>query len=116
MKEYVYTMPQSFMDDKSVPAHWRLLGYLNGFFINGNAVWASNETIGEKIGCSPRSIQTAVKTLEDKGLIVCERTRRTRIITPKITLNDDYTTENKSVKIETKRHIVTGKQIGRAHV
>lgn len=48
-KEYIYTMPQAFMDDKSVPTHWRLLGYLNGFFINGKSVWASSATIAEEL-------------------------------------------------------------------
>jgi len=73
------------MDDLSVPTHWRLLGYLNGFFINGKQVWASNETIAQKLNVSSRSIQTAVKTLEQMDIIGTKRTKNSRIIIPNYT-------------------------------
>ncbi len=76
----IYTMPRGFYEDKEVPTHWRLLAYLNGFFINGLSVWASNETISEELNVTPRSIINAVKILEEKSFIWCERTKRSRII------------------------------------
>jgi len=74
-------MPEEFMADTSVPAHWRLLGILNGFFINDGHFWGSNEWLMEKLNCkSERTIQEAVKTLEEIGKIYCIRTGNTRKI------------------------------------
>lgn len=75
-------MPQAFMDDKSVPTRWRLLAYLNGFFLNGQVVWSSNETLSEELGVDEKSIQRAVKELDDRGLIECKRTKTSRVIYP----------------------------------
>lgn len=79
---YTYSMPQAFMDDKSVPTRWRLLAYLNGFFLNGQVVWSSNETIASELGVDEKSIQRAVKELDDRGLIECKRTKASRVIYP----------------------------------
>jgi hypothetical protein len=53
------------MQDQSVPARWRVLGYLNGFFINHRKCWASNETIAQAIGAHKDTVSQAVKELED---------------------------------------------------
>lgn len=79
---YTYSMPQSFMDDKSVPTRWRLLAYLNGFFLNGQVVWSSNETIAQELDVDEKSIQRAVKELDERGLIECKRTKASRVIYP----------------------------------
>lgn len=76
-------MPEDFMSDQSVPAHWRLLGILNGFFLNYKPVYASNEWLSEQLKCSTRTITDAVARLEQMGFIVCERTRTTRVIKQK---------------------------------
>tara|TARA_Y100000310_G_scaffold336064_1_gene419638 strand:- start:391 stop:1050 length:660 start_codon:yes stop_codon:yes gene_type:complete len=73
-------MPESFMKDQTVPARWRLLGIINGFLINGNDFYASNEWIMDKLGCSEQTVSNAVKELEDLGEIICNRTRRSRLI------------------------------------
>lgn len=80
MGNHVYTMPQVFMDDKSVPTHWRLLGYLNGFFLNGKSVWASNETIAKELHVDEKSITRAVSKLEKLQLIKTKRTKNSRVI------------------------------------
>lgn len=69
------------MNDSSVPAHWRLLGILNGFFINGKKVYASNEWFAEQLKCSTRTVTDAISKLEQLGKIHCERTRTSRVIT-----------------------------------
>jgi hypothetical protein len=79
---YTYTMPQLFIEDKQVPTRWRLLAYLNGFFLNGQVVWSSNETISEELGVDEKSVQRAVKELDDRGLIECKRTKSSRVIYP----------------------------------
>lgn len=83
-KPYIYVMPQAFIEDNDVPARWRVWGYINGFFVNNQTCWASNETIGEKIRAHKDTVSKAVGELEEMGLISCERTRRTRLISPKI--------------------------------
>lgn len=80
MQDFIYTMPQGFMDDVKVPLRWRLLGYLNGFFINGNPVWASNAKLAEKLKATTRGIQKAINELEEIGLVECERTKTSRVI------------------------------------
>lgn len=82
MEEYIYTMPQSFIEDKDVPTRWRLYGYLNSFFINGKPVYASNDYFATKLDVSSRSIQNAVKELEERGFVECKRNKTSRIITP----------------------------------
>lgn len=73
-------MPEDFMSDPSVPAHWRLLGILNGFFLNHKPVYASNDWLAQQLGCTTKTISTAVAKLEELELITCERTKRSRVI------------------------------------
>lgn len=80
MKPHIYTMPEEFVKDSNVPARWRALAVLNGFFLNGKKCWASNEWIGKEIKAHKDSVSQAIKELEDLKLIRCERTRRTRLI------------------------------------
>lgn len=81
-KEYTYSMPQSFLADKSVPVRWRVWAVINGFFIAGKEFWASNDWIGEQIGCHKDSVSQGVKELEDLGMMHSKRTRRSRVIYP----------------------------------
>ena len=76
----IYTMPQSFMDDKSVPTHWRLLWLLNWFFLNGNSVWKSNATLWKELWVSERSVTRAIVILEKMQLIFIRRTKTSRTI------------------------------------
>lgn len=68
------------MADQSVPAHWRLLGVLNGFFVNNLTVHASNKWLAAQLKCSERTVSDAVAKLEEFGKITCVRTRTSRII------------------------------------
>ena len=77
----IYSMPEEFMYDQNVPAHWRVLGILNGFFLNRKKVYASNKWFSEQLGCSERTITEAIGTLERIGKISCKRTKTTRVIT-----------------------------------
>lgn len=79
---YIYTMPESFVIDTDVPVRWRLWAVLNGFFLNSQKCWASNEWLGLKVNAHKDSVSQGVKELEEFGLIKCERTRRSRIISP----------------------------------
>jgi hypothetical protein len=80
-ENYIYVMPEEFMEDKSVPAYWRLLGVLNGFFINNGSFWGSNKWLANRLGYkSIKTISTAVSKLEEMGKIRCERTKTTRVI------------------------------------
>lgn len=75
-------MPEAFVKDPNVPARWRILAIINGFFLNGQKCWAGNDYLAEKIGTHKDTVSQAVKELEDLKMIVCERTRRTRLIVP----------------------------------
>lgn len=66
---YIYTMPEKFMEDESVPVKWRLYGYINGFWIAGKPVYASNQYFAEKLKCSERHISRALAELETDGLL-----------------------------------------------
>lgn len=79
-EEFIYTMPEAFMKDKDVPARWRILGILNGFHINGQVFYGSNQWLMKRLGCGQQTITRAIKELEDMKEIVCERTATTRII------------------------------------
>src|SRR5882724_4910342 len=83
----VYSMPQKFIEDLNVPARWRVLAVLNGFFINNNPCWASNEWIAEKIGAHKDTASQGVKDLENLGLIQVTRGPKTRSIVPMIGTN-----------------------------
>ena len=75
---YVYTMPESFLKDKSVPARWRVLAVINGFILNGGCFYGSNEWLMEQLGCSEPTVSSAFKELEELKEIRTERTKRTR--------------------------------------
>lgn len=80
---YTYTMPEEFMADQSVPIQWRLLGVLRGFFFNNLPVYATNEWLMARLGCSERTIQRGIQELEDLKLIQCQRSGNRRIILPR---------------------------------
>lgn len=75
---YVYSMPESFLKDKSVPARWRVLAVINGFILNGGCFYGSNEWLMEQLDCSQHTVSTAFTELEELHEIRTERTRRTR--------------------------------------
>jgi len=75
-------MPEEFIKDMNVPIRWRIWAILNGFFINRQKCWASNEWLGEHVEAHKDSVSQGVKELEKMGVIKCERTRRTRTISP----------------------------------
>jgi biotin operon repressor len=77
---YSYSMPEAFLRDQSVPARWRLLGIMNGFFINGKPFYGSNEWLKEKLNCSEQTISNAMAELEQLGEVRTVRTRRSRIV------------------------------------
>lgn len=75
---YTYSMPESFLKDKSVPARWRVLGVINGFILNGGCFYGSNEWLMEQLDCSEQTVSNAFAELERLGEIRTERTKRTR--------------------------------------
>lgn len=77
---YTYSMPESFLKDKSVPARWRVLGVINGFILNGGCFYGSNEWLMEQLGCSQQTISTAFAELEELKEIRTERTKRSRLV------------------------------------
>lgn len=79
---YVYTLPEQFLTDTSVPIRWRVWAVINGFFVSGQKCWASNEWLGEKVKAHKDSVSQAIKELENMKMLSCERTRRTRLISP----------------------------------
>lgn len=84
---YTYSLPEQFLEDQSVPARWRVWAVINGFFINGGSCWASNEWIATRIKSHKDTVSQAVKELEDKGIIKCQRGARSRTILPMIGAN-----------------------------
>lgn len=79
---YIYTLPEQFIADKSVPLHWKLYTLINGFWISGNEVFASNSYFAKKLGCSERYIQDCLKTLEDMKLLRRDGVSQNRRILP----------------------------------
>lgn len=77
---HIYTMPESFLQDQSVPARWRVLGIINGFLLNDQKFWGSNEWLGKQIKAHKDTVSQAIKELEEQGFIVCRRTRRKRVV------------------------------------
>lgn len=75
---YIYTMPESFLKDKSVPARWRVLGVINGFIINGGCFYGSNEWLMEQLGCTEPTVSAAFAELESLNLVDIRRTARSR--------------------------------------
>lgn len=75
---YTYSMPESFLKDKSVPARWRVLGVINGFILNGGCFYGSNEWLMEQLGCTEPTISAAFAELEKLNLVEIRRTARSR--------------------------------------
>jgi hypothetical protein len=75
---YIYTMPESFLKDKNVPARWRVLGVINGFVLNGGCFYGSNEWLMEQLGCTEPTVSAAFAELEKLNLVRIERTARSR--------------------------------------
>lgn len=75
---YIYSMPESFLRDKSVPARWRVLAVINGFILNGGCFYGSNGWLMDQLGCSEPTVSSAFKELEVLQEIRTERTKRTR--------------------------------------
>lgn len=70
------------MDDQSVPLKWRLYGALNGFWINGKTVFATNEWFMQRLGCAERTLQDAMTELERIELLKRVSTSNGRVILP----------------------------------
>lgn len=75
-------MPEKFMEDDSVPVKWRLYGYLNGFWISGKTVFATNAHFAERFKCSDRHISRALEELEKDGLLTRNVNGFKRLILP----------------------------------
>lgn len=82
MKENRYTMPQQFIEDKNVALKWKLYAYLNGFWISGKTVYATNDHLRRQFQCSERAIQSALKELEHIDLITRDIKGLSRYILP----------------------------------
>jgi DNA-binding Lrp family transcriptional regulator len=80
---YIYTLPEAFIEDKSVPMHWKLYTIINGFWISGKTVFASNQFFAEKLGCTERHIQGCLEKLEEMGLLERIGKSQNRKIVPK---------------------------------
>jgi len=77
---YIYTLPEQFLEDKSVPTHWRLWALINGFFIAGKDFYATNEWVETKLGVKQWAISSAFSKLEELKLISCTRSRNSRVV------------------------------------
>lgn len=75
-------MPEQFMNDKGVALKWKLYGYMNGFWLNGRTMYATNEHFAEKFGVSERSIVRALVELEEMGLCTRNVSGMKRTILP----------------------------------
>lgn len=62
-------MPESFIEDESVPVKWRLYGIINGYWVNGLPVYASNRYFSQRLNCTSRHISRALEVLERDKLI-----------------------------------------------
>lgn len=71
------------MADADVPKKWKLYTIINGFWLSGKPVFASNKFFAEKLGCSERNIQTCLLQLEGLNLIERIGVSQNRTIVPK---------------------------------
>lgn len=78
----IYTLPEAFINDESVPAKWRLYGMINGFWVNGLTVYAGNTYFATKLNCSERNVRMALEELEVLGLVRREIAGHSREIFP----------------------------------
>ncbi len=81
---YIYTMPESFLQDQSVPARWRLLAVINSFLLNGKEFYGSNAWLMQQLSCTEPTVTAAVAELEALGEVIVVRTRRSRVIKRKM--------------------------------
>lgn len=87
---YIYTMPEGFMKDQSVPIKWRLYGVINGFWISGKSIYAGNTFFAEKLECTNRHIRRALAELETEGYLKREVKGTSRLIVPNaVVLEED---------------------------
>lgn len=80
---YIYTLPEQFIEDPAVPLHWKLYTLINGFWIAGKPVFASNAYFAEKLKCSERYIQMCLEKLEGMNLLERVGKSQNRTIVPK---------------------------------
>lgn len=79
---FIYTLPEQFIEDKSVPLHWKLYTLVNGFWIAGKPVFASNAFFADKLKCTERNVQLCLVKLEKMGLLERVGRSQNRRITP----------------------------------
>jgi DNA-binding transcriptional ArsR family regulator len=79
---YIYTMPEQFLTDVGVPARWKVLAVVQGFWIAGKTMYATNEWLQQKLGYSRRQIQNALSELEEMGLVSRSIQGMNRVIYP----------------------------------
>lgn len=79
---HIYTLPERFLKDPAVPLRWKLYTILNGFWISGKPVFASNMWFAEKLGCSDRTIRECLLELEKMYLITRHGSSQKRRIIP----------------------------------
>lgn len=82
-----YSLPEAFVKDPSVPIRWRVWAIINGFFINGQYCWASNEYLALQLKVHKDSVSQAIKELEEMEIVRCTRGARSRYIYPMIGAN-----------------------------
>lgn len=70
------------MTDPTVPMHWKLYALINGFWIAGKPVFASNAFFAEKLGCSERYVRDCLSKLEEIGVVLREGKSQNRRIVP----------------------------------
>ncbi len=80
---YIYTLPEQFILDKSVPMRWKLYALINGFWVSGKKVFASNHFFADKLGCTERHIQNCLEELENLGVLERIGVSQNRTIVPK---------------------------------
>lgn len=79
---HIYTLPERFIKDPSVPLRWKLYTIINGFWISGKPVFAGNEFFAEKLGCSERHVRECLLELEKMYLITRHGSSQKRRIIP----------------------------------
>lgn len=80
---HIYTLPEQFMKDDTVPMHWKLYAIINGFWVSARPVFASNKFFSEKLGCSERYVRDCLEKLEQMGILDRVGKSQHRRIVPK---------------------------------
>lgn len=95
------------MGDTSVPIKWRLYGYLNGFWIGGKTMYATNQHLAEHLKCSERQVSRCLEDLEKDGLLTRDIQGFKRLILP----------GGMTPGVRGGRHRVSGEgDVGRQHI